>query len=344
MMTHWNDIFREGLSVAQSFLSTLLKESITLSEEDRSLFTASELKEPEDKTRVSILLQDPERGELLVQLDEAWLPVLSSRMMGIEETALNEVSRDLIQRFAGELKTTVQDALLRAGIEVEPENVELVTASRYFNSPKRDRYLCITLHANGFGENTLLATIWLGSNHLPETLEELTLDAAQDSEEPETDGENRTVSSDVNKPDQRSATDKGSPMSEEENEFKSMNPDELASSKGSRESVISGRHIQFEEFEDEDLSPEKGARGLELLKDIEMDLSVELGRIELPLGKVLELTRGSVIELERLAGEPVDILVNGHKIAYGEVVVIDEHFGVRISNLITTRQKMVELQ
>ncbi len=74
-----------------------------------------------------------------------------------------------------------------------------------------------------------------------------------------------------------------------------------------------------------------------------MDVSVELGRIELPLGKVLQLAKGSVIELEKLAGEPVDILVNGQRIAHGEVVVIDEHFGVRISNLITTRQRLASL-
>ena len=57
----------------------------------------------------------------------------------------------------------------------------------------------------------------------------------------------------------------------------------------------------------------------------------------------MQLTKGSVIELEKLAGEPVDILVNGHCIAHGEVVVIDEHFGVRISNLITTRQRIAGL-
>ena len=83
---------------------------------------------------------------------------------------------------------------------------------------------------------------------------------------------------------------------------------------------------------------------MDLLKDVDLDVSVELGRIELPLGKVLELAKGSVIELEKLAGEPVDILVNGNRIALGEVVVIDEHFGVRISSLVTTKKRLAKIK
>lgn len=111
------------------------------------------------------------------------------------------------------------------------------------------------------------------------------------------------------------------------------------------EPVISGREVEFEEFSEVDNGPSvNGESRLDLLKDVEMDVSVELGRIQLPLGKVLELAKGSVLELEKLAGEPVDILVNGHRVAQGEVVVIDEHFGVRISNLITTRHRLIQIR
>lgn len=79
---------------------------------------------------------------------------------------------------------------------------------------------------------------------------------------------------------------------------------------------------------------------LDILKDIEVDVSVELGRITIPIGEVLQLVKGSVVELENLAGEPIDVMVNGLKIAQGEVVVIDEHFGVRITKMITTKAIM----
>lgn len=72
---------------------------------------------------------------------------------------------------------------------------------------------------------------------------------------------------------------------------------------------------------------------LELVKDVKMDVTVELGRTNLPLKEVLQLEDSSVIKLERLAGEPVDLLVNGRLIAKGEVVVIGNNFGVKITQV-----------
>ncbi len=78
---------------------------------------------------------------------------------------------------------------------------------------------------------------------------------------------------------------------------------------------------------------------LELLKDVTFQITVELGRKEIPFGEVLNLGRGSVIELNKLAEEPVDIYVNQIKVAEGEVVVVDEHFGVRISKLLSASER-----
>jgi len=100
--------------------------------------------------------------------------------------------------------------------------------------------------------------------------------------------------------------------------------------------------VEFDQFSDANgvaLSDTTDPK-MDILKDIEVDVSVELGRITMPIGQVLKLVKGSIIELENLAGEPIDILVNGLKIAHGEVVVIDEHFGVRITKMITTKAIM----
>lgn len=74
--------------------------------------------------------------------------------------------------------------------------------------------------------------------------------------------------------------------------------------------------------------------GLGLLMDVPLRVSIELGRVSMTLQQVLALGRGAIVELERLAGEPVDILVNDTCIGRGEVVVIDEYFGVKITELI----------
>lgn len=102
------------------------------------------------------------------------------------------------------------------------------------------------------------------------------------------------------------------------------------------------QQVEFDQFPNDGAAhiPTHGDPTLDILKDIEVEVSVELGRITMPIGKVLQLVKGSVVELENLAGEPIDIMVNGLKIAQGEVVVIDEHFGVRITKMITTKAIM----
>jgi flagellar motor switch protein FliN len=77
-----------------------------------------------------------------------------------------------------------------------------------------------------------------------------------------------------------------------------------------------------------------GYTDLRRLSDVPIDLTVEIGRTRLTVGETLELRQGSILTLNRMAGEPVDLLVNGTPIARGEVVVIDEQFGVRITDVL----------
>jgi len=77
-----------------------------------------------------------------------------------------------------------------------------------------------------------------------------------------------------------------------------------------------------------------GAPDLRRLSDVPIDLTVEIGRARMTVGETLELRQGSIVTLNRMAGEPVDLLVNGIPIARGEVVVIDEQFGVRITDVV----------
>jgi flagellar motor switch protein FliN/FliY len=81
------------------------------------------------------------------------------------------------------------------------------------------------------------------------------------------------------------------------------------------------------------------AGDLERLRDVPVELAVEIGRTRMTIGETLELGPGSIITLDRLAGEPVDLLVNGKPIARGEVVVIDEEFGLRITDVVTGRRR-----
>lgn len=102
------------------------------------------------------------------------------------------------------------------------------------------------------------------------------------------------------------------------------------------------RPIQFETLES--VPPIEGPSNLNLLLDVPLALSVELGSTKMRIREILELGIGSVIELDRLAGELVDILVNGKLIAKGEVVVIDENFGVKITDIVSPFERVNNLQ
>ena len=85
------------------------------------------------------------------------------------------------------------------------------------------------------------------------------------------------------------------------------------------------------------------SRDLEMIMDIPVKLTVELGRTRITIKQLLELAQGSVIELDGLAGEPMDIQINGYLIAQGEVVVVDDKYGIRITEIITPSERVQKL-
>ncbi|MBW8072605.1 MAG: flagellar motor switch protein FliN [Ferrovum sp.] len=89
--------------------------------------------------------------------------------------------------------------------------------------------------------------------------------------------------------------------------------------------------------------PVSGHQDLEMIMDIPVNITVELGRTKMPIKNLLQLAQGSVVELNGMAGEPLDVLVNGFLIAQGEVVVVNEKFGIRLTDIITPSERMRRL-
>jgi flagellar motor switch protein FliN/FliY len=88
-------------------------------------------------------------------------------------------------------------------------------------------------------------------------------------------------------------------------------------------------------------SPANGAANdIDLVLDIPVQLTVELGRTRIPIRHILQLAQGSVIELDGMAGEPMDVLVNGCLIAQGEVVVVNDKFGIRLTDIVTPADRL----
>lgn len=109
------------------------------------------------------------------------------------------------------------------------------------------------------------------------------------------------------------------------------------------EESMAANPIAFEELKSDSTKPVHNPE-LEVILDIPVSISMEVGRTSITIRNLLQLNQGSVIELDRLAGEPLDVLVNGTLIAHGEVVVVNEKFGIRMTDVISPAERIKKLR
>ncbi|MDR0827870.1 MAG: flagellar motor switch protein FliN [Desulfovibrio sp.] len=124
--------------------------------------------------------------------------------------------------------------------------------------------------------------------------------------------------------------------------------DEQAEVKKEKEQAVlaaQAKVMDFKDLTDEAKAPrqDSGRRELDFILDIPLDVSAELGRTRLLINELLQLGQGSVVELNKLAGEPLEVYVNGKMVARGEAVVINEKFGVRLTDIISPIERVKQL-
>ena len=301
---------------------------------------------------------------IYIAFDDNWIPQLSNAMLGVEEREVNEITRDLIKEFTSQLFGTVQVSLQSDDVPVEPGTVDLLKSAQIAASITGTDYFIAQIDVTGKftidgDEQPQLAMILAF-----EVPDDDMIQAVMGSEEeqapppppkakPKPTAQKASTQEMVSDDDIAAAFE-SSPPPKQVTQTRQATPPEAkpAPAQKDRErerakgmAPVTGKSVEFEDFNPfADVKSEHEVRNLDILKDVELDISVELGRKELPLGEVLHLVRGSVIELDKLAGEPVEIYANGHRIAEGEVVVIDEHFGVRITNLVSTKERIESLR
>jgi flagellar motor switch protein FliN/FliY len=101
---------------------------------------------------------------------------------------------------------------------------------------------------------------------------------------------------------------------------------------------------EFDDLEDTSGGPAGDDANLDVILDIPVTISMEIGRTHISIRNLLQLNQGSVVELDRLAGEPMDVLVNGTLVAHGEVVVVNEKFGIRLTDVISPAERVRKLK
>lgn len=123
--------------------------------------------------------------------------------------------------------------------------------------------------------------------------------------------------------------------------------EQVAATTGDSENGNNGSTYQPEQLDTGQAMPDAyvdGNQNLDLVLDIPVTLSMEIGRTRIPIRNLLQLSQGSVVELDRLAGEPMDVMVNGTLIAQGEVVVVNDKYGIRLTDIISPTERIKRLK
>jgi len=260
--------------------------------------------EPSDALRDDLSAQfglQAQEHDVVVSLDPAWVPLLSEGMLGEALEADAEGAADLMQEIASQGFGTVQSTLASEGLELSTLQFEAFGPGEAPSSPDGPFW-----HVS------------FSTQHEGTELSGFALLPASEAESDRADA----------------------PPQQEESSQEQRTPEDAASAQQERSEEASEVEVSPAAFSDlgkENIGGDGGSdeaiSNFELLAEVDLEVRVELGRRELPLADVLKLTDGSVIELEKMVGEPLSVYANGRLIAEGEAVVIDEQFGVRITNL-----------
>ncbi len=111
--------------------------------------------------------------------------------------------------------------------------------------------------------------------------------------------------------------------------------------------AVGGDDVEIESVDAQPLDSSEAPHGevkLDVVLDIPVTISMEIGRTKISIRNLLQLNQGSVVELDRMAGEPMDVLVNGTLVAHGEVVVVNEKFGIRLTDVISPAERIKNLK
>lgn len=322
-----------SMGSAATALSTILGKKVTITTPDVLFRSLNELKKSYKGKMVCVVVEYTEgiKGMSLLMLKPEAATIIADLMMGgtgksseeLDEITMSAVG-EAMNQMMGSSATTLSD-FFGIKINIAPPKVQLLD----FDDPNLE-FPPISTDVNNpvvivkFSMNIeeLISTeiLQIFDLNLSKQLTKMFFEKTLSTEETTT----------MSKQDEKeSIADSGSSVSE------------------SSKPKIKAQPVELPEFEEKQLKAEEetvGSERLKLLYDIPLEISVELGRTKMTLKQVLELDKGSLIELDKLTGEYADVLVNGKVIARGEVVVIGENFGIRITEIISPYERLYSLK
>ncbi|HLQ98640.1 MAG TPA: flagellar motor switch phosphatase FliY [Candidatus Dormibacteraeota bacterium] len=334
-------------------LSTLLNEKVDITTPKISILRKSNLcKEfPFDHVKIQVNYVQGFSGENLFVIKSTDAAVISDIMLGGDgrnpETELNEIHLSAVQEAMNQMMgaaATSMSTIFNKKVNISPPTTEFSRAidkkddhqSSLSLSDETLVKVSFQLRIGELIDSSIMQLIPFPFAH--ELVEEL-LSGQQPEPETETVTSEEIVDGrDVNHQANQTITTTQSMENRSEQQVKGNQ--HLGNQVDHATTGV--QQAMFSEFKPVDLNKNE-QRNLDNLLDIPLKVTVELGRTQRPIKEILELSTGSIVELDKLAGEPVDILVNQKLIAQGEVVVIDENFGVRVTDIISKTDRLMNL-
>lgn len=332
-----------SLGSSATTLSTLLGQKVEITTPDVSLVRKTGLKEefPYEHVSLQVNYVDGFDGENVFLMKATDAAVISDIMLGGEgvdpKEALTEIELSAVQEAMNQMmgaSATSMSTVFSKRVDISPPIVDYKEIDKLEEVGEKiegDEFVKVSFHLK-VGEIIDSEIMQL----IPLTFAKTMVDQLLNPPEEEAAAQEQLETLEKAPPVRTKSYEKQGQASPPKREASVQH---IGDHINERSTVQSAAFSNFDKIN----LPENNQRNLEMLLDIPLQVTVELGRTKRRIQDILDLTPGSVLELDKLAGEPVDVLVNQKLIAKGEVVVIDENFGVRVTDIVSQEDRIKNL-
>ena len=324
-------------------LSTLLNQKVSITTPQVSIVRKQELNKAFsfEHVKVQVNYESGFTGENLFVIKSEDAAIISDIMLGGDGTspddALNDIHLSAVQEAMNQMMgaaATSMSTIFNKLVNITPPTIELGEAYKTdatIENLEDELFVKVSfqLKVGDLIDSNIMQLIPFPFAY--ELVEELLNQSSKEKQE---------VNKEPAQPDMSDKVDQNQMTGSEKTQNEDVKQQYLGEQTKQADANI--QTASFSEFDKVELNKNE-QRNLDMLLDIPLQVTVELGRTQKPIKDILDLSSGSIIELDKLAGEPVDILVNKKLIAQGEVVVIDENFGVRVTDIISKTERLMKL-
>ncbi|WP_416654345.1 flagellar motor switch phosphatase FliY [Bacillus amyloliquefaciens] len=325
-------------------LSTLLNQKVDITTPSVTVISKSKISDefPHPYVAIEVNYTEGFDGSNLLVVEQSDAAIIADLMIGGDgqgaDPSLGEIHLSAVQEAMNQMMgsaATSMSTVFSKKIDISPPRVELldVTEEKGTDRIPEDDLLVKVSFRLKVGELIDSSIMQL----YPITFAKDLIAELMDTDQPEADTDET-----VSEPRETYETPQPEPAIQQEPQARPELPKRQGTAK--KAAPVQVAPVEFQAF-DQNAAEGHGSRNnLDMLMDIPLSVTVELGRTKRSVKEILELSAGSIIELDKLAGEPVDILVNQRIVAKGEVVVIEENFGVRVTDILSQADRLNNLK